>query len=102
MQAFFTVRSRRIRTCTPRVGAPPACQVNVSTPLVAECYANFGCKLIDTRLINRCGLFVFGVVKAHVATPSRYLKTVHYRGEGVFMISGRNTSYRKSFKRANL
>ena len=53
-------------------------------------------------MINRYGLFVFEVVRAHVATSPRYPTTVHYRGDGVFMISGRNVSYRRRFKRVNL
>ncbi len=74
----------------------------VGAPLIAECYANFECKLIDTSLIKRYSLFVFEVVKAHVATSPRYPKTVHYRGDGVFMVSGRNVSYRRLFKAENL
>jgi flavin reductase (DIM6/NTAB) family NADH-FMN oxidoreductase RutF len=74
----------------------------VTAPLIAECYANFECRLIDTSLINRYSLFVFEVVKAHVATSPRYPTTVHYRGDGVFMISGRNVSRRRRFKRVNL
>jgi flavin reductase (DIM6/NTAB) family NADH-FMN oxidoreductase RutF len=74
----------------------------VAAPLITECYANFECKLIDTSLIKRYSLFVFEVVKAHVATSPRYPTTVHYRGDGVFMISGRNISYRRLFKPENL
>ena len=74
----------------------------VGAPLIAECYANFECKLIDTSLIKGYGLFVFDVVKAHVATSPRYPTTVHYRGDGVFMVSGRNVSYRRRFKPENL
>jgi flavin reductase (DIM6/NTAB) family NADH-FMN oxidoreductase RutF len=83
-------------------GLTPAPATKVNAPLIAECYANFECKLIDTTLINKYSLFIFEVVKAHVATSPKYPTTVHYRGDGVFMISGRNTSYRKRFKRANL
>ncbi|HXD97175.1 MAG TPA: flavin reductase family protein [Candidatus Acidoferrum sp.] len=74
----------------------------VDAPLIAECHASFECRLVDTSLINRYSLFVFEVVKAHVATSPRYPTTVHYRGDGVFMVSGRNISYRRRFKRANL
>ena len=59
-------------------------------------------KLIDTSLIKRYSLFVFEVVKAHVATSPRYPTTVHYRGDGVFMVSGKNVSYRRLFKPENL
>ena len=39
------------------------------------------------------------VVKAHVATSPKYPRTLHYRGDGVFMLSGANTArYRRLFK----
>jgi flavin reductase (DIM6/NTAB) family NADH-FMN oxidoreductase RutF len=83
-------------------GLTPKKATKVAAPLIAECYANFECKLIDTSRINRYGLFVFEVVKAHVATAPRYPETIHYRGDGVFMVSGRNVSYRSRFKSVNL
>ncbi|MFL5636308.1 MAG: flavin reductase family protein, partial [Gemmatimonadaceae bacterium] len=43
----------------------------VDAPMIAECYASFECKLRDTSLINRYSLFVFEVVKAHVAESPR-------------------------------
>jgi len=85
-----------------KFGLTPVAATKVKAPLIAECYANFECKLADTRLIDRYGLFVFEVVKAHVAVSPQYPKTVHYRGDGVFMISGRNLSYRRLFKSVNL
>jgi flavin reductase (DIM6/NTAB) family NADH-FMN oxidoreductase RutF len=80
--------------------AAPASQVQA--PLIAECYANFECKLIDSSLIKKHSLFLFEVVAAHVATKPKYPQTVHYRGDGVFMISGPSKSYRKMFKPENL
>jgi flavin reductase (DIM6/NTAB) family NADH-FMN oxidoreductase RutF len=74
----------------------------VDAPLIAECYANFECRLIDASLIKRYSLFVFEVVKAHVAASPKFPTTVHYRGDGIFMISGRNASYRRRFKSVNL
>jgi hypothetical protein len=42
---------------------------------------------------------VLEVVKAHVATSPKFPKTIHYRGDGEFMISGENTrKYRKLFR----
>jgi hypothetical protein len=58
-------------------------------------------KVVDASLTNRYGLFIFEVVKAHVATSPRYPTTIHYRGDGVFMVSGRNVSYRRRFRRVN-
>jgi len=74
----------------------------VGAPLIAECYANFECKLVDTRLINRYSLFLFEVVKAHVATKPQYPKTIHYRGDGVFMVSGPSVNRKAKFKQVNL
>jgi flavin reductase (DIM6/NTAB) family NADH-FMN oxidoreductase RutF len=77
--------------------AKPATEVRA--PLIDECYANFECRLVDSSLIRKYSLFVFEVVKAHVATTPKYPKTIHYRGDGEFMISGANTSrYRKLFR----
>ena len=74
----------------------------VKAPLIGECFANFECKLVDASLIRKYSLFVLEVVKAHVATSPAYPRTMHYRGDGVFMISGENTSrYRKLFKPEN-
>lgn len=60
----------------------------VQAPLIQECYANFECKLADDRLVDTYNYFIFEVVKAHVATSPKYPKTVHYRGNGIFMTSG--------------
>jgi flavin reductase (DIM6/NTAB) family NADH-FMN oxidoreductase RutF len=83
-------------------GLTPVAATEVGAPLIAECFASFECRLVDTSLINRLGLFVFQVVKAHVAASPRFPTTVHYRGDGIFMISGRNASYRRRFKPENL
>jgi flavin reductase (DIM6/NTAB) family NADH-FMN oxidoreductase RutF len=73
--------------------------VQVKAPLIGECYASFECRLVDSSLIRKYSLFVLEVVKAHAATSPRFPRTMHYRGDGVFMISGENTSrYRKRFK----
>jgi len=74
----------------------------VRAPVIRECYANFECKLADGRQISKYGLFIWEVVKAHVATSPKYPETLHYRGEGVFMISGRSISLRRKFKPQNL
>jgi flavin reductase (DIM6/NTAB) family NADH-FMN oxidoreductase RutF len=80
----------------------PAPAEQVRAPLIAECYASFECKLVDTNLLRKYGLFVLEVVKAHVPTTPKYPQTLHYRGDGVFMVSGRNVSFRKKFLPQNL
>jgi flavin reductase (DIM6/NTAB) family NADH-FMN oxidoreductase RutF len=83
------------------LSARPA--TKVKAPLIGECYANFECRLVDASLIKKYSLFIFEVVKAHVAASPKYPRTMHYRGDGVFMIAGENTAkYRRRFKPENL
>jgi flavin reductase (DIM6/NTAB) family NADH-FMN oxidoreductase RutF len=78
---------------TPKPGA------QVRAPLIDECYASLECRLVDSSLIRKYSLFVLEVVKAHVATSPKTPKTIHYRGDGAFMISGAETrKFRKLFK----
>ena len=67
-----------------------------------ECYANFECKVADTSLLKKYGLFILEVTKAHVATSPNYPRTIHYRGDGVFMVSGRHINLRSRFRPENL
>jgi flavin reductase (DIM6/NTAB) family NADH-FMN oxidoreductase RutF len=78
----------------------PAKKVNV--PMIAECPVNIECQLIDTTQIKKYSLFIFQVLHLHAATTPKYPQTVHYRGEGIFMISGPSKSYRSQFKKVNL
>ena len=80
----------------------PAAAGRVEAPLIEECYANFECRLYDGSRIRRQNLFIWEVVRAQVAATPKYPETVHYRGEGVFMISGRNVNRRSRFKPEHL
>jgi hypothetical protein len=53
-------------------------------------------------LTAKLAFFATAIMKAHVATSPKYPTTVHYRGDGVFMVSGRNVSYKKRFRPENL
>jgi flavin reductase (DIM6/NTAB) family NADH-FMN oxidoreductase RutF len=74
----------------------------VAAPRIKECYANFECKLVDASLVKRYSLFVLQVIKAHVAVSPKYPRTIHYRGDGVFMVSGRHINLRSRFDAGNL
>lgn len=77
--------------------AEPAAEVKA--PLIKECYANFECRLADASWVKKYNIFVFEVVKAHVATSPKLPKTIHYRGDGEFMISGEETrKFRNLFR----
>ena len=76
--------------------AEPAARLRA--PLIRECHASFECRLHDDALVERYDLFVFEVVQAHVAPSPRHPETLHYTGDGVFMVSGRIISRRSLFR----
>jgi flavin reductase (DIM6/NTAB) family NADH-FMN oxidoreductase RutF len=76
--------------------------VVVRAPAIKECYASFECQLIDAKLIQKYSLFIWRVVKAHVAASVKSPQTIHYRGQGVFMVAGRTINRRRKFKPQNL
>jgi len=85
-----------------KFGLTPKRATKVAAPLIADCYANFECRLHDTRMIRSYSLFIWEVVKAHVAVSPKRPQTIHYRGEGEFMISGGTISRRRNFRPENL
>lgn len=69
----------------------------VNAPLIRECYANFECRLADDSLVEKYDFFIWEVVKAHVAVSPKHPETLHYTGDGVFMVSGKIISRRRQF-----
>jgi flavin reductase (DIM6/NTAB) family NADH-FMN oxidoreductase RutF len=66
----------------------PAPAGRVAPPLVAECFANFECKVVNAQLINKFNLFVLEVVKAWADPAQKHPKTVHHHGYGMFAVDG--------------
>ena len=77
------------------VTAKPATKVDA--PLVSECYASFECRLADGSQIAKRGLFIWEVVKAHVARVKQP-ETLHYRGQGVFTTAHGSIKRRRLFQ----
>lgn len=91
--------SRRETDKFAKYGLTAVPGAKVMAPLISECYANFECRLYDASLVERYSLSIWEVVRAHVAKSPRYPRTLHYRGDGEFMISGSNIRrYRRLFK----
>ncbi len=67
----------------------------VKAPLIRECYANFECRLADARLVDKYNFFIWEVVSAHVASSPKHPETLHYKGEGTFMVAGKIIHRRK-------
>jgi flavin reductase (DIM6/NTAB) family NADH-FMN oxidoreductase RutF len=70
-----------------RLTAVPAARV--AAPLIAECYANLECKVVDARLAAKYNFFVLEVVKAWIDPSRKNPRTIHHRGRGVFAVDGR-------------
>ncbi|MEO8558511.1 MAG: flavin reductase family protein [Rhodospirillales bacterium] len=74
---------------------------HVKAPLIGECHANFECKLVDGHLIDKYNFFIFKCVAAHVAPTPKHPQTLHYTGDGVFMVAGKIVSRRRQFRLEN-
>ncbi|MEZ5939338.1 MAG: flavin reductase family protein [Hyphomonadaceae bacterium] len=70
----------------------------VKAPLIAECHANFECRVVEDALVERYNFFVMEIVEAHVAARPKHPETLHYTGDGVFMVSGKIISRRSQFR----
>jgi len=79
-------------------GLTPLPAAEVGAPLIGECHANFECRLHEDALVDRYNFFILEVVKAHVAPRPKHPETLHYTGDGVFLVSGRVISRRSLFR----
>lgn len=71
---------------------------SVEAPLIGECHASFECRLHDDALVDKYNFFIFEVVKAHVAVTPKHPETLHYTGDGVFMVAGKIVHRRSLFR----
>jgi flavin reductase (DIM6/NTAB) family NADH-FMN oxidoreductase RutF len=60
----------------------------VTPPLVAECFVNLECKVVDTGFVNKYCMFVLEVVKAWTDPAQKHPKTIHHHGYGRFVADG--------------
>jgi flavin reductase (DIM6/NTAB) family NADH-FMN oxidoreductase RutF len=60
----------------------------VASPLVAECFANLECKVIETRLVNRYNLFVLEMLSARFDPAQKNPRAIHHRGYSTFTVDG--------------
>ncbi|PBS13116.1 flavin reductase [Lysobacteraceae bacterium NML93-0792] len=81
-----------------RFGLTPVAGSAVDAPGIGECHARFECRLHETRITADYPLFVWRLVAAHVAPRPKWPRTVHYRGDGQFMVSGQTVSRRRLFR----
>lgn len=79
-----------------------AVAAKVSAPLLVDCHAHFECRLADDRMVDDYNLFLFEIVHAQVAPRPKHPRTIHYTGDGVFVVAGKVVSRRSGFRPALL
>ena len=79
-------------------GLTPRPARQVAAPLVAECFANLECKVIDTRLVRRYNLFILQVLAAWTDPSQQNPKTIHHHGYGRFTVDGRTFRLKSRMK----
>ena len=51
---------------------------------------HFESRIHEDALVDKYNLFIFEVVAAHVAKSPKHPETLHYTGDGVFMVDGQD------------
>jgi flavin reductase (DIM6/NTAB) family NADH-FMN oxidoreductase RutF len=60
----------------------------IEAPLIAECYANLECKVVDARMVSKYNFFILEVLKAWIDPSRKHPRTIHHLGKGRFMVAG--------------
>jgi len=90
--------SGRITDKFEAFGLTPVPAKSVSPPLVAECFANLECKVVDTHLVNKYNLFVLEVLTAWKDPAQKNPKTLHHCGYGTFVVDGRTINLKSNMR----
>ncbi|MFA5171738.1 MAG: flavin reductase family protein [Sulfuriferula sp.] len=68
-------------------GLAPKPAAKVGAPLIDECYANLECRVSDTSMVDKYGLFVLEVVQAWIDPAVKDPQTIHHFGNGNFIVA---------------
>ncbi len=79
-------------------GLTPTPAKKVAPPLVAECFANLECKVVDTHLVTSHNLFILEVLKAWKDPAQKNPKTIHHRGYGTFVVDGKTIKLKSKMR----
>jgi flavin reductase (DIM6/NTAB) family NADH-FMN oxidoreductase RutF len=70
----------------------------VAAPLIAECYANLECRVVDASMVTKYNFFILEVLKAWIDPSKKRPRTIHHLGRGAFMVAGRTIKLRSAMK----
>lgn len=63
--------------------------LKVKAPIIAECFANLECKVIDTKMTSKYCIFILEVLQAWMTTSKKRQRMIHHCGNGNFIIDGK-------------
>jgi flavin reductase (DIM6/NTAB) family NADH-FMN oxidoreductase RutF len=81
-----------------KFGLTPLPASKVGAPLIAECFANLECRVVDTTLVDKYCLFIMEVVKAWIDPAVKNPRTIHHLGRGVFTVDGKKIKLKSKMK----
>jgi flavin reductase (DIM6/NTAB) family NADH-FMN oxidoreductase RutF len=81
-----------------KFGLTAVAATRVAAPLVAQCFANLECKVVDTRFVTKYNLFILEVVKAWTDPVKRNRRTIHHHGYGRFVVDGRTINLKSRMR----
>lgn len=70
----------------------------VSPPLLEQCFASLECRIADGKLGNSYNFFILEVLQAWMDPAQKNAKTLHHKGNGIFMIAGETIKTRSRMK----
>jgi flavin reductase (DIM6/NTAB) family NADH-FMN oxidoreductase RutF len=70
----------------------------VGAALIDECYASLECRVVDTRMVPKYGLFVLEVLQAWVDRTVKEPRTLHHVGYGRFRVAGESMKLRSRMR----
>lgn len=80
------------------IGLTSVPAARVKPPLIKECFANFECKVIDSRMAAKYNFFVLEVLKAWIDPSKKKPRTIHHQGDGNFIVDGKRINLRSRMK----
>ena len=81
-----------------RFGLTPKPAALIDAPLIEECFASLECRVADTTMVAKYGLFVVEVIKAWIDPTLKNPRTMHHLGHGNFMLAGERIRLKSKMK----
>lgn len=63
--------------------------LQVKAPMIAECFANLECKVIDMKMRSKYCIFILEVLQAWMTTSKKRQRMIHHCGDGNFITDGK-------------